>query len=83
MTIALKEHHEKLLRAEVAAGRFVTIEDAVAFALDHFLPGDIDDLDWAQEAVDAGRASAANGVTRTIAETRQSLQDRIARLDTK
>lgn len=80
MAIALTKHHEKLLRAEVAAGRFATIEDAVAFALDHFLPGDIGDLDWAREAVDAGRASAAGG-TRTLAETRQSIRERISRLD--
>ncbi len=77
MTVFLQKHHEDLLRDEVASGRFTSVDEALAFALDHFLPGDVDDLSWLRDDLDAARASVASGTQGSITDYRAKLQERL------
>jgi len=80
MAVTLQKNHENLLREEVAAGRFASIDEAVAFALDHFLPGDLDDLAWLRADLDAARGRIAPGAHQTIADYRAKLEQRLSRM---
>lgn len=81
MTVTLQKHHEELLQQEVASGRFATIEDALAFAVEHFLPSDIGDLSWARSEVDAARAEIGQGDHQTIDAYQAKLRARIRDLE--
>jgi hypothetical protein len=64
MHVELKPKIAAILQAQVAAGHFDTIEDAVSAAVlgigpDH--DGDPGDLSWAKPYVDKGLASLARG----------------------
>jgi antitoxin ParD1/3/4 len=60
MQIELSKEHEDWLRAQVAAGRFPTLEDAIAEAIDS-LRGEDDDLAWAKPLVEEGLAELDRG----------------------
>lgn len=81
MTITLHKHHEDLLREEVASGRFASVDEAIAFALDHFLAGDLEDLSWVRPDLDAARDTVASGGHQMIAEYRAKLQQRLSKLN--
>ena len=69
MTINLTSEQRKWLEAEVAAGHFASVEDAVRFAIDHlFTPLDTDDLSWAKPYLDEARAEIARGNYLTLEE---------------
>ena len=59
MSIQLTKEHEDWLRDQVAAGRFASLEEAIAEAVDN-LKGD-DDLSWAKPLVDEGLAELDRG----------------------
>lgn len=80
MTITLTPDQQRWLEAEVAAGRFPSVEAAVRLAIDHFMPSDLDDLSWAKPFVDEARAGAARGEVMTIDEARARLAGRMSRL---
>ena len=55
MQIQLTKEHEEWLRSQVAVGRFSTLEEAVAEAIDSLKTED-DDLAWAKPLVEEGLA---------------------------
>jgi antitoxin ParD1/3/4 len=62
MNIRLSADQQRWLEEQVAAGRFASIDDAVAFAVADLMgAGDADDLAWAKPDVDEARTAAARG----------------------
>lgn len=69
MTITLTPEQQKRLEAEVAAGRFGSVEEAVRIAVAYFLePIDTTDLSWAKPHLDEARARIARGEYITLDE---------------
>jgi antitoxin ParD1/3/4 len=60
MQIQLTKEHEDWLRAQVAAGRFPSLEDAIAEAIDGLRLED-DELAWAKPLVAEGLAELDRG----------------------
>ncbi len=61
MTITLPPGQLKWLEEQVAAGRFSSVDDAVAVAVADLMATENDDLAWAKPYVDEARAGAARG----------------------
>jgi antitoxin ParD1/3/4 len=61
MKVTLPCDQQKWLEAEVAAGRFQSIDDALAAAVAELMSIDADDLAWAKPYVEHARASVARG----------------------
>jgi antitoxin ParD1/3/4 len=61
MNITLPTEQQKWLEAEVAAGRFDSIDDAVAAAVAELMSIHGDDLAWVRPYVEEARASVARG----------------------
>ena len=80
MTFTLTPEQEQRLEAEVAAGRFESIEQAVRMAIDHFVPPDIGDLSWAKPYIDVARAQIERGEFVTHEEFKREIAERIKSL---
>ena len=81
MTITLTPEQQKRLEAEVAAGRFASVEEAVRIAVATFLaPIDTTDLSWAKPYLDAARAELARGEYVTHEEFKREFAERIKAL---
>ncbi len=63
MNIRLPPNQQKWLEEQVAAGRFGSVDDAVAIAVADLMAINDDDLAWAKPYVDEARAAAARGET--------------------
>ncbi len=74
MNIKLPANQKKWLEEQVAAGRFGSIDDAVALAVADLMGTGDDDLAWAKPYVDEARAAAARGET-------MPLDDAVADID--
>jgi len=74
MTITLRPAQQKWLEEQVAAGRFPSVDDAVAIAVAELMETADDDLAWAKPFVDEARATAARGEV-------VSLEDALADID--
>jgi antitoxin ParD1/3/4 len=61
MTITLTPAQQKWLEAEVAAGRYASVEEAVRAAVDAVMPPELRDLTWTKPSLDEARASLARG----------------------
>ena len=61
MNIALKPDQQKWLEAQVAAGEFASVEDALSLAVAGLMTSPEGDLAWAKPLVDEARASIARG----------------------
>jgi antitoxin ParD1/3/4 len=61
MNISLSPEQQRWLEAEIAAGRFNSIDDAVATAIAELMSVQTDDLGWAKPYVEQARASVARG----------------------
>jgi antitoxin ParD1/3/4 len=61
MTVTLTPDQIKWLEAQVADGRFDSIEEAVRLAVAGLMAVDADDLAWAKPLVDEARASIERG----------------------
>ena len=61
MNITLSADQRKWLEAEVAAGHFESIDDALAAAVAELMSLSGDDLAWAKPYVEQARASVARG----------------------
>jgi len=61
MTITLNPSQQKWLEEQVAAGRFASIEDAVAVAIAELMEIESGDLAWAKPYVDEARDAVARG----------------------
>jgi Arc/MetJ-type ribon-helix-helix transcriptional regulator len=61
MTIQLSPEQQRWLEAQVAAGHFASLEQAVAIAVADLMATVADDLDWAKPLVDAASEQLARG----------------------
>jgi antitoxin ParD1/3/4 len=61
MNVSLSREQQEWLEAEVAAGRFASIDEALAVAVAELKALHEDDLAWAKPYVDEARASVARG----------------------
>ncbi len=61
MTIQLSPEQQRWLEAQVAAGHFASLEQAVAVAVADLMAMDDDDLAWAKPLVDKASAELARG----------------------
>lgn len=61
MSIQLSPEQQRWLEAQVAAGHFSSLEEAVAVAIADLMATAEDDLDWAKPLVDEAIASVERG----------------------
>jgi antitoxin ParD1/3/4 len=61
INVSLPPEQQEWLEAEVAAGRFASIDEALAAAVAEFKALFEDDLAWAKPYVDEARAEVARG----------------------
>jgi antitoxin ParD1/3/4 len=61
MTIQLSPEQQRWLEAQVAAGHFTSLEQAVAVAVADLMATVEDDLAWAKPLVDGAAAELARG----------------------
>ena len=75
MKIELNKEHEKWLRAQVASGRFTSLDQAVAEALDILMSANDDDLAWAKPLVAEGIAQLDRGEAIDAVEVFSRIED--------
>jgi Arc/MetJ-type ribon-helix-helix transcriptional regulator len=80
MNIVLPREQKKWREAEVAAGRFAFIDQALAAAVADFMADDDGDLSWAKPLVDEARAGIARGEYVELDEFRAEIRETIAKL---
>jgi antitoxin ParD1/3/4 len=80
MNITLPIEQQKWLESEVAAGRFESLDDALAAAVAELMSIDADDLAWARPYVEEARASVARGAVIVGEEFFQRLDGRLDKL---
>ena len=82
MLIELKPRIEALLKAQVAAGHYASIEDALTAAVLGASAGDekLGDLSWARSRLDEVDAAIAAGQTHTEEETFAGLEGRFGKV---
>ena len=61
MNVTLPPEQQKWLEAQVAAGRFVSVDQALAVAVADLMAIHADDLAWAKPYVDEARAAVVRG----------------------
>ena len=61
MTIHLKADHEQWLTQQVAEGRFASIDEAVAQAIETLKLDDAEDDEWVRPYLEEAEASIASG----------------------
>lgn len=66
MTINLTPSQLEWLTAEVAAGRFGSIDEAAQAIINEHMARDLGDLDWVQPLLDDARAEVARGEVVTL-----------------
>jgi len=80
MNITLTSEQQKWLEAQVAAGQFASIEEALSIALADLMALYDDDLAWAKPYVDQARASAGRGDVLSQEAYFRGLETKIAAL---
>jgi Arc/MetJ-type ribon-helix-helix transcriptional regulator len=81
MTITLTPEQQQRLEAEVAAGRFASVEDAVRLAVAEFLSlADMNDLSWAKPYLDEARAQFDRGEYVEYDDVKRELAERVKSL---
>jgi Arc/MetJ-type ribon-helix-helix transcriptional regulator len=80
MNIRLPVDQQKWLEEQVAAGRFRSIDDAVAFAVADLMTIGEDDLAWAKPYVDEARAAVARGETVSLDDAVSDIDAHLAAL---
>ena len=80
MNIALPPDQLKWLEAQVAAGQFGSVDEALAVAVADLMAIQDDDLAWAKPYVDEARASVARGDVLSGDEFFQRFDARLAAL---
>ena len=77
MTINLPREQQEWLEAQVRAGAYDSVEEAVASIVAERMHLDIEDLSWAKPLVDDARASIARGEGMTLEEHRKRIAERL------
>jgi Arc/MetJ-type ribon-helix-helix transcriptional regulator len=78
--ITLTSEQQKWLEAEVAAGRYASVQEAVRIAVDYLLPAGTADLSWTKPYLDEGRAQIARGEFITLDEFNAEADKRLKEL---
>jgi len=78
MKITLPPDQQKWIEAEVAAGHFSSVDDALAAAVAELMSTRGDDLAWARPYVEKARASVAKGEVVSGEEFLKGLETRLA-----
>jgi antitoxin ParD1/3/4 len=80
MNIRLSPDQQAWLEAQVAAGHFSSVDDAVALAVSDLMGIGDDDLAWAKPYVEEGRAAAARGEVISLDDAVADMDSHIAAL---
>ena len=80
MNITLLREQQDWLEAQVRAGAYESIDEAVASIVAEHMLVDLDDRDWAKPLVDEARASIARGEGMTLEEYRARMDKRFGKL---
>jgi antitoxin ParD1/3/4 len=80
MTITLPREQQEWLEAQVKAGVYSSVDEAVASILAEHMVLDIDDMAWAKPLVDEARASIARGEVMTLEEHRIRMSGKLESL---
>jgi Arc/MetJ-type ribon-helix-helix transcriptional regulator len=83
MTITLPREQQEWLEAQVKAGYYDSIEDAVASIVAEHMQLDIDDMSWARELVEEGRASLEREGALSLDEHRKRIARKVQELNRK
>jgi antitoxin ParD1/3/4 len=81
MTITLPREQQEWLEAQVAAGLYDSVEQAVASIVAEHMQLDVDDLSWAKPLVDEAREGLARGEGMTLDEYRARMTERFGKLE--
>ena len=81
MNITLPREQQEWLEAQVKAGVYQSVDNALARFVAEHMELDLDDLDWAKPLVDEARASIARGEGMTLEEYRARMTERFGKLD--
>lgn len=80
MTITLPREQQEWLEAQVKAGVYGSVDEAVASILAEHMVLDIDDMAWARPLVDEGRASLDRGEGIPVEEHLRRINERLESL---
>jgi antitoxin ParD1/3/4 len=80
MNIKLPAEQQEWIEAQVAAGHFESVDQALAVAVAELMAIHSDDLAWAKPYVDQARASVARGDVMSGEEYFQRLDERLRSL---
>lgn len=80
MSITLPREQQDWLEAQVKAGAYDSVDDAVASIVAEYMHPDIDDLSWAKPLVDEARTSLARGEGMTLEEHRVYIDQKLESL---
>ena len=83
MTINLPRDQQEWLEAQVKAGAYDSVEEAVASIVAERMHLDVDDMSWARALVDEGRASLERGEGLSLGEHRERIARKVQELDRK
>lgn len=81
MTITLPREQQEWLEAQVRAGVYASVDEAVASIITEHMVLDIDDLSWAKPLVDEGRASLDRGEGFPLDDYRDRMEQRFGKLE--
>jgi antitoxin ParD1/3/4 len=81
MNITLPREQQEWLEAQVKAGVYQRVDDALTRFVAEHMDLDFDDLAWAKPLVDEARASIARGEAMTLEEHRARMTERFGKLD--
>ena len=77
MTINLPREQQEWLEAQVRAGAYDSVEEAVASIVAERMHLDVENMSWARALVEEGRASLERGEGLTLDEYRKRLAGRL------
>jgi Arc/MetJ-type ribon-helix-helix transcriptional regulator len=80
MNVKLPPEQSQWLEAEVAAGRYASVDEALSVAVADLMAIHRDDLDWARRYVEQARASVARGDVMSGEEYFRRLNAKLASL---
>jgi antitoxin ParD1/3/4 len=80
MNIRLPPDQQKWLEAQVAAGLFGSVDEAVSAAVADFMAANGNDFAWARPYVDEARAAAARGEVVPLDEALDDIDSHLASL---
>ena len=80
MNITLPREQQEWLEAQVRAGHYTSVDEALASILAQHIDLDVDDLEWARDLVDEGRAAFDRGEELTLEEHRARIAAKLESL---